>query len=69
MYKEYIKSLARQNYTNFKAIYADDASDDNTIQAIKDYIFAEYPEMSEKIRFMDNTERVYSLGKRDIAVR
>ena len=31
IYKKYIDSLARQNYTNFKVFYVDDVSDDQTV--------------------------------------
>ena len=37
-FERFFKSLARQNYTNYKLIYIDDVSDDNSPQEISNFI-------------------------------
>lgn len=69
IYKKYLDSLARQNYTNFKVIYVDDVSDDDTAKKMKGYIFSDHPEINSKMTIIENSERTYSLGNRDIAIR
>lgn len=37
-YKRFIDSINRQNYSNYKLVYIDDASDDGSAEALEKYI-------------------------------
>jgi len=37
-YMRFIDSLQRQNYSNYRLIYIDDVSDDNSVQELENYI-------------------------------
>ena len=59
---KYLGSLARQNYSNYRAIYVDDLSEDNSVDMIEELVFSEYPEIKDKLTVVRNTEKLNSLG-------
>ena len=38
LYEKNVKSIMRQNYNNYKVIYIDDASTDNTMNIVKRFV-------------------------------
>lgn len=54
LYQDYVDSLSRQNYSNYKVFYVDDASNDTTVELMENYILVEHPEMKEKISIIAN---------------
>ena len=45
----YLNSIARQNYSNYHAVYVDHLSEDGSVDQIEQLIFNEYPEIKDKI--------------------
>ena len=68
-YKKFISSIGNQNYTNFQVIYIDDASNDNTIENMENYIFSEYPELKEKILIISNIEKLHDRINKDKIIK
>ena len=42
-FKRFLSSVARQNYTNYKIIYIDDVSDDDSPAVLSDYVSNNFP--------------------------
>ena len=68
MVAKYLDSLARQNYSNYRVVYVDDASDDGSVERLQELIFLEYPELKDKLTIVRNTHRLYSLYNRHQAI-
>lgn len=44
-YKNFLSSISRQKYTNYKLIIVDDSSTDNSGDVIKEYIEKSHPRL------------------------
>ena len=61
--------MANLNYSNFRVIYTDDNSEDQTVEAIREYIQEEHPNFQTKFKIIENEKRVYSLANKDHMIR
>lgn len=53
----YVQFIGRQNYTNFKAFYIDDFSDDDSVIKAEEHMFLEYPYVKRKLTIVANQVR------------
>jgi glycosyltransferase involved in cell wall biosynthesis len=61
-YKHNIKSISNQNLTNWRAIYVDDASTDNTLKLVQEYV--NHLGLSKKFSYIQNPRQLGPAGSR-----
>ena len=61
-YQYNIKSISKQKYNNWRAIYIDDASTDNTLKLVQDYV--EHLGLSKKFTYIQNPKNLGPAGSR-----
>lgn len=66
-YEYNIKSINNQNLTNWRVIYVDDASTDNTLKLVQKYV--DHLRISEKFTYIQNPRQLGPAGSRYQAYR
>jgi glycosyltransferase involved in cell wall biosynthesis len=57
-----IKSIAKQHYDNWRAIYIDDASTDGTLKLVRDYVKS--LDLTQKFTYIQNPKKLGPAGSR-----
>ena len=68
-HKWFLKSLSRQNYTNFKVFHVDDNSDDNTTLRLLAYVNDHIPEIKSRVVLLRNKLRIGALANKDSTMK
>ena len=69
-YTRFFSSIAKQNYSNYKLIYIDDASTDGTVLSIKKYLTnPEFEKLVSRTKILENSQRLYALANRNAGIR
>jgi glycosyltransferase involved in cell wall biosynthesis len=61
-YQHNIKSISKQDLTNWRAIYVDDASTDNTLKLVQEYVYR--LGLSDKFTYIKNSRKLGPAGSR-----
>lgn len=67
MYLKFLKSVNHQNYTNYRLILTDDASTDNSYEALKEEI-KRLPRLAARTTIIKNHQNVGSLANNYLAI-
>ena len=68
-HREFFKSMSLQNYTNFKIIYVDNNSDDNSTEKMYAYLNKNFANLRGKVTFIKNRKEIGDLMVFDSGVK
>ena len=68
-HKTFFKSMSLQNYTNFKIVYIDNNSDDNSTEKMYAYLSKNFANLKDKITFIKSRKEVGDLMVFDSGVK
>lgn len=68
-YIRYVQAVARQVYQEYKVVLVDDCSDDGTVGLLRSYLAQqEYSALASRVIIVENTQRMYALYSRYLAI-
>ena len=67
-YLEFLKSIERQNYTNYQVVIVDDFSDDDSVSEFKKEIL-DSSQLKKRTTLLKNRENIGALGNKDFSIR
>lgn len=68
-YTEFLESVARQNYTNYRVVIIDDASNDGSAEVLKEAIKHKFPILESKLILIRQHQNVGSFKSKVLGAR
>ena len=68
-YSDFFRTISYQNYTNYKIVYVDDDSPDNTTLRAIAFVSEVFPLLKEKVVFVRNRANIRANANYDASIK